>query len=333
MKAPRFWDAGLDPKSREAAPLTRALLTPLAMLYARIVERKIVKTMAHRPGIPVICVGNVTTGGTGKTPIVKRVREHLVSKGLRAASLSRGYGGSLKGPLRVDPCVHGASEVGDEPLMLSASGESWIGADRVAAADAMVADGVEAIVMDDGHQNPSLEKTLSLVVIDVAAPFGNGHVIPKGPLREPASRGLARADAIILMGDGTVPIEVNASQRPVLRAKLVPTGPAPDGSLVGFAGVGRPEKVFDSLKAAGANLVDAVPFADHHAFTPRDIAYLQDLAAKHGARLITTEKDYVRLPSETRETVLTFPVHAVFDPSDALDALLAPVLEFTPDAR
>lgn len=327
MRPPHFWSAGLDPKSREAAPLTRAFLTPLAALYTLGIRRKLARARPAAPPIPVVCVGNLTVGGVGKTPLVAAIRARLAGTGQRAASLSRGYGGTEKGPLQIDPAIHTAREVGDEPLMLAASGEAWIGADRPAAVAAMAAAGVDVAIMDDGHQNPSLAKTVSLVAIDAAAPFGNGFVLPKGPLREPVADGLARADAVILVGDGPAPASVTASGKPILRAHIRPTGEAPDGPLVAFAGIGRPTKLFDSLTDAGADLREAVGFPDHHPYRPGDLDFLRKLAADHEARLITTEKDLARLTPEAREDILAWPVEAVFEDDAALDAMLAALLE------
>lgn len=327
MRAPYFWSAGLDPRSRAAAPLTRALLTPLSLLYLWGLHRKLARAVPEAVAIPVICIGNLTAGGAGKTPVTEAVRNRITSAGLRAASLSRGHGGKLRGPVKVDPALHAAGDVGDEPLLLAASGEAWIGRDRPDAARAMLAAGVEAVVMDDGHQNPSLNKDLSLIVIDAGAPFGNGHVVPKGPLRERVADGLARADAVILMGDGPVPADVTASGKPVLRARLQPDHPPPPGPLVAFAGIGRPEKFFDSLAAAGGDVVDSVPFGDHHPYTAGDIRYLTRVAADHGARLITTSKDHVRLPPEARAQIEAWPVRAVFEDDAALDAVLAPIFK------
>jgi tetraacyldisaccharide 4'-kinase len=189
--------------------------------------------------------------------------------------------------------------------------------------------GVQAVVMDDGHQNPSLIKALSLVVIDAGAPFGNGHVFPKGKLREPVAAGLARADGVILMGEGEVSGLPGLRDRvPVLRAWLEGVGAVPEGPLVAFAGIGRPQKVFDALEADGAELVEAVAFDDHHAFTPGDLAYVSRLAQERGARLITTAKDVVRLPSEFRARVLVREVRVAWGEGDAgrLDALLAGVV-------
>lgn len=279
--------------------------------------------------MPVICIGNLTTGGAGKTPVTEAVRAQLSAGGLRAASLSRGHGGSARGPLKVDAALHGFRETGDEPWLLAASGEAWIGRDRPDAARAMAADGVQVIVMDDGHQNPSLVKDLSLVVIDAGAPFGNGHVLPKGPLREPVAEGLARADAVVLVGDGPVPGAVAKSGKPVLRAALVPAAPPPTGPLVAFAGIGRPEKFFDSLTAAGAVLADAIPYPDHHPYSAGEIVYLQRHADDLGARLVTTSKDHVRLPEAARSAVTAWPVTLSFDDMAALDAVLAPIFNKT----
>ena len=214
--------------------------------------------------------------------------------------------------------------------MLARTGEAWIGADRVVAAKAMVADGVEIIIMDDGHQNPTLKKDLSIIVIDGGNPVGNGFVFPKGPLREPVERGLARADAVIVMGDLDHPLpQLDPLDQPVFSGKLAPRGPAPGGPLVAFAGIGRPQKFFDTLLAVGAELVEAVPFPDHHSFSDSDLSYLRTLASERGAQLITTEKDYVRLTPQERDSILTFPVDAVFDVT-TLTALLGPLIR-TPE--
>ena len=330
MKAPHFWSAGLDPKSREAAPLTRALLTPLATLYTWGIRRKLAKAIPARASIPVICVGNLTTGGVGKTPIVQAIRQHIEMKGLHASSLSRGYGGSEISPQKIYPTWHTADMCGDEPLLLSQTGESWIGKDRFAGIQMMAFYGTKVAIMDDGHQNPGVEKDLSLIVVDAAAPFGNGHVLPKGPLREPVSDGLARADAVILMGEGNVPPQVQQSGLPVLRARIVPSEAPPTGPLVAFAGIGRPQKFFDSLKAEGGNLREAVGYPDHHDYSQKELAFLHKLAKTHDARLITTSKDYVRIHPDDRRGILQFPVRAEFEDIRQLDALLNPILY--PDA-
>lgn len=332
MRAPRFWDRDVDPKSREGAPLTRLLMTPLASVYATVTARRIAKADPVRLEIPVICIGNLTAGGTGKSPVVAALRDHLSARhdDLRIATLSRGYGGKLREPVKVDGSVHSAADVGDEALMHAAGGEAWIGADRAAAGQAMEADGVHLIIMDDGHQNPGLFKDLSFIVVDRAAGFGNGYVLPKGPLREPVQAGLERADAIIATGEGELPDAIEQSGLPVLSCTVAPTAPVAEMRYVAFAGIGRPEKFFDTLEAAGTKPADAIPFPDHHVYTDSDISYLRSLAQKNDAQLITTEKDFVRLRKDQREGIVTLPVRAVFDAPEMLDRLLASVAERLP---
>lgn len=323
MREPRFWAREVDPKSREAAPILRLLLTPAAWIYAEVTRRRIRSTKpADIPPI-VLCVGNLTAGGVGKSPVVAALREQILEQfGLRVATLSRGYKGRLKAPTKVDAESHSAKDVGDEPYMLSFTGESWIGADRAAAGRAMADDGVEVIIMDDGHQNPSLKKDVSIVVVDAAAGFGNGFVIPKGPLRETIHEGLNRADAIIIMGEGDAPTDVYATDLPVFRGRVQPAIDLPDGRYVAFAGIGRPEKFFDTLEALGANLCDSVPFPDHHVFTSGDLRYLKRLADDHNAQLITTEKDFVRLSEATRNGIAYLPIRVEFDKPGQFNQLI-----------
>lgn len=327
MREPHFWSREVDPKSREAAPLMRFLLTPIAWVYAEITRRKIRAAKPVKVPASVICVGNLTAGGVGKSPVVAGLRKRIERvHRLRVATLSRGYKGRLKGPVRVDPAKHTAADVGDEPLMLAATGESWIGGDRAAAGQAMSEDGVEVIVMDDGHQNPGLAKDFTFIVVDANAGFGNGFVIPKGPLRETVADGLRRADAIIVMGESGEPLILHDTGLPFYRGQITATESPPPRPYVAFAGIGRPEKFFDTLDALGIDLRDSVPFSDHHKFTEHDIRYLRRLADDHGARLITTEKDYVRLPSKMRENIVYLPIEVQFDRETDLDNLLADVI-------
>ena len=330
MREPAFWrtDGG-----RGSAALIRALLSPLGALSAASVARRIRKTEPVRAPIPVICVGNLTVGGTGKTPITQALLTRLTALGHQPHALSRGYGGTLSGPVRVDPAVHSAAQSGDEPLLLARLAPTWISRDRPAGARAIAAAGADVIIMDDGHQNPSLHKDLSLVVVDGVTGWGPGSVFPAGPLREPVATGLSRADAVIVMmpGADTRPdyaaLGLDTLSIPVFHAWLEPAAPPPDGPLVAFAGIGRPQKFFDALQAHGANLSEVADFPDHHPYSPRDVAQLQDLAAAHEARLITTEKDWVRLDAETRDRVHAWPVAARFANPAALDGLLRDLMD------
>ena len=313
-------------------PTTRALLTPVSWIWAVVTARRIARATPADPGAPVICIGNLTVGGTGKTPIVRAVAERLAARGLQVHLLSRGYGGSLEGPVRVDLTRHTGAEVGDEPLMLARDYPVWVARDRAAGAQAAAAAGAQAIVMDDGHQNPSLKKAVSLVVIDGEVrdgewPFGDGRVFPAGPMREPLATGLARAEAsIVLLPADLGGVDPELAQalaaRPMLSARLEPAQPPPPGPQVGFAGVGKPWKVERALRAAGCELADFAPFPDHFAYDEAVLGRLADRAAQFDAGLVTTEKDWVRLPPAWRARVAAWPVRAVFEPPDALDALL-----------
>lgn len=325
MREPHFWTV-TDSRTRAAAPVLKLVLSPLAAVYRIAGQRRIAGAEPVDCGLPVICIGNLTLGGAGKTPLTERVRAHYVSAGIRAASLSRGYRGSLTGVSRVDPARHTAGEVGDEPLMLSVSGESWISKDRPAGAAAMKTDGVQLIVMDDGHQNPSLKKTLSVVVIDATNPFGNGHVFPKGPLRERVADGIARADAIVMMGEGPAPPALSGFGGILLRARLEPQASLPPGRYVAFAGIGRPVRFFDSLQAQeGIQLIEGVPYPDHYCFSHADFGFLTRLAAERDARLVTTEKDFVRLPADMKDKVMRQRVRVHFEDEPAFSRLLSGV--------
>lgn len=328
LATPRWW------YSRERnMPLTRALLTPLSWIWAAATARRIADARPVDPGAPVICVGNLTMGGAGKTPLVREIARKLGARGHAAHVLSRGYGGRLVGPVRVEPSRHVSAEVGDEPLMLAQDLPVWVARDRLAGAQAAAEAGAQVIVMDDGHQNPSLSKALSLVVLDGETrhgewPFGDGRVFPAGPMREPLKAGLARADAAIVLLPADLPAPTPDLLRalgeiPVLVAHLEPAARPPKGPVVGFAGVGKPWKVEQGLKAAGCALADFAPFPDHFAFDEGTLRRLAARAAQFDAALITTEKDWARLPAEWRRRVTPWPVRVRFDDEAALEALLA----------
>lgn len=328
LNTPRWW----YDRERRHAPMTRMLLKPLSWVWAAATARRIARAAPVDPGVPVISIGNVTVGGSGKTPVAREVLRLLRTAGVEAHALSRGYGGRLEGPVRVDPAVHTAAEVGDEPLMLALDSPAWIARDRVAGARAAAAAGARALVLDDAHQNPALKKSLSVIVVDGETrddewPFGDGSVFPSGPMREPLKAGLARADAVVVLLPADVPevdpelLETFGSV-PVFIARLRPAAPPPSGPLIGFAGIAKPWKVERSLKAAGADLVDFAPFPDHAAFREPDLRFLAERADQFGARLVTTEKDWSRLPPEWRERVVSWPVKATFGDEAAVLATL-----------
>ena len=333
LATPRWWYKRHLSAREGGMPAIRGLLTPVSWVWAAVTARRIANTAPVDPGVPVICVGNLTVGGTGKTPVVRALAARLAARGKAVHLLSRGYGGRLEGPVRVDPAAHTTADVGDEPLMLARDYPVWVARDRAAGAKAAAADGAEVIVMDDGHQNPSVRKALSLVVVDGETrdgdwPFGDGRVFPAGPMREPLKGGLARAGAaiVLLPADlATVDPELLGALAavPVLVAHLAGVCAPPPGPQVGFAGVGKPWKVERALQAAGCDLVDFAPFPDHAAYEDAVLRRLADRAAQFSAGLVTTEKDWVRLPAAWRAKITPWPVQAEFDDWTALDALLA----------
>lgn len=336
LTTPRWWYV----RDGAPAPITRALLKPLSWTWTQATARRMARARPTDPGVPVISVGNLTVGGSGKTPIVREALRLLRDAGVQAHGLSRGHGGRLRGPVRVDPAVHDAREVGDEPLMLAADGPVWISRDRPAGAAAARDAGAAAVVLDDGHQNPSLLKTLSLVAVDGETrnrewPFGDGSVFPSGPMREPLAAGLARADAVVVLLptglDAAAPeLLAEFGDTPVLIARLEPAAPPPPGPQVGFAGIAKPWKVERALRDAGCELMDFAPFPDHAAYSEGDLRFLADRAELFDAGLVTTEKDWVRLPAPWRTRVVAWPVRACFeDEAAALAMLLAAVRDYS----
>lgn len=328
LNTPRWWYS----RDRRHAPVARMLLKPASWIWAGVTARRIAGAAPVDPGAPVISIGNLTVGGSGKTPIAREVLRLLHARGVKAAALSRGYGGALEGPVQVDLSVHTAAEVGDEPLMLAADAPAWIARDRVAGAKAAVAAGAEALVLDDAHQNPALKKTLSLIVVDGETrgdewPFGDGSVFPSGPMREPLKAGLARADAIVILLPADLPeadpeLMATFGDLPVFIARLEPAAAPPAGPQVGFAGIAKPWKVERSLIAAGCDLKDFIPFPDHAELSERDFAFLTDRAALFDAGLVTTEKDWVRLPPAWRERIVSWPVVARLEQEAAFAGFL-----------
>jgi tetraacyldisaccharide 4'-kinase len=317
MRPPDFWTR-TDTLSRIAG----ALLLPLGWLYAWTVAWRAAHATPYRATIKVICVGNLTAGGTGKTPICIALARALIARGRKPVFLTRGYGGKVRGSAFVAPDDR-ATHVGDEPLLLAATAPVIVSADRAAGAQLAEAHGFDTIIMDDGHQNFTLAKDLSLIVVDAEAGFGNHRVLPAGPLREPVAQGLARADAVIVAGAGTPP-DLSRFAGPVLHTTLVQdeTRLARGARVVAFAGIGRPGKFFDALTRLGLVIADHKSYGDHHVYTQSEIARLKRRAAAEHAALVTTEKDYVRLTPAEREGIVALPVHSRFEEPAALGGLL-----------
>jgi tetraacyldisaccharide 4'-kinase len=322
--APDFW--GKKPG------FVADLLRPLGAVWDTAGRLHRALARPYQPPVPVVCIGNLVVGGAGKTPVALSFGEWLMARGIAVHTVTRGYGGRLVGPCRVDTAHHNACEVGDEALLLAAHMPSWVARDRAAGAAAAVAAGAKAILLDDGFQNPSIGKTLSVVVVDSGYGFGNGRVMPAGPLREDRRRGLARADAAVLFtvaGEQSLISLAELDQnRPIIPAVLLPI----DGErfagqrLFAFAGIGRPARFFATIRALGAELVTERAFPDHYAFGEHDMAELCG-AARHGqARLVTTAKDFVRLPPAARAEVEVLEVEVRWPDPEMLARLLNPVV-------
>ena len=320
MKAPEFW--------RHDGALAR-LLAPAAWAYRVGVDLNRRRVTPARADAPVVCIGNLVAGGAGKTPTALAIAGILRRRGRQPHFLTRGYGGRLAGPVRVDPARHRVADVGDEALLLAARAPTWLAHDRVAGATAAVADGADAIVMDDGFQNPSLIKDLSILVIDAGYGLGNTRLLPAGPLREPAAQGFGRANAIVLIetagASRQAPLPALPKHLPVLAARLVPDEDAmrfAGQPVFAFAGIGRPEKFFQTVRSIGAELVGQRSFRDHHVYDPQEIMRMVEDANAVDAIPVTTAKDHVRLPVEAQPMVEILNVHLAFDAPTTVMELL-----------
>jgi tetraacyldisaccharide 4'-kinase len=321
MRAPAFW-------WKTAPDALALLLSPLGAAYGAATARRMARP-GTRVGAPVICVGNFVAGGAGKTPTAIALAKALQEIGETPFFLTRGYGARepVTTPLRVDPGQHDSQRVGDEPLLLARAAPTIVSPDRVAGARFAIAEGASVLVMDDGLQNPSLHKDFSIAVVDGAAGVGNGLCVPAGPLRAPLAAQTPFIDAALVIGEPRPGLALPGSLQ-IVAATLEPERSAVAAlkgqRVFAFAGIGRPEKFFDTLRAAGAIVVGTQAFADHHPFSAAELALLAEQARRHGARLVTTEKDLVRLPAGA--DIAALPVTLLTDPADAMSALAAAAL-------
>ena len=327
MREPGFWHRPSSWKSH--------LLRPLAALYGAVAARRL-RRQGLDAGIPVFCVGNYHVGGAGKTPTVLALANVLRALGERPVVLSRGYGGRLRGPVMVDPLRHNAADVGDEPLMMAREVPVAVARNRVDGVVLAKSQRASVILMDDGFQNPSVAKDVSLIVIDSERGLGNGRVLPAGPLRAPLKPQLARTDALVVVGDGAASAEVAAAVAArggqVFAAQLKPdeqSVAALGGKrLLAFAGIGDPARFFRTLRASGLDVVRERAFADHHLFSERDLDALLADARRDQLTLVTTEKDLARLRGSTEppafgSEIVAFAVTLEFADGAALRKFLA----------
>jgi tetraacyldisaccharide 4'-kinase len=322
VKAPGFWAA------RKPTALAR-VLQPIGALYGLATARRMAQP-GRRAGAPVICVGNFVAGGAGKTPAAMALAKMLIAEGRHVAFLSRGYGGAKRvEPVQVDPNIHDARLVGDEPLLLARVAACWAGADRTQSARMAVEAGANALILDDGLQNPALAKDLAFAVIDGEMGFGNGLCVPAGPLRAPVAAQAPHVRALIVIGGDDPAVEAISRaipRKPLFRATLEPdalaAAPLIGREVVAFAGIARPDKFYATLRRVGAQIVATRSFPDHHLFTPREMEALIEEAGERGALLATTEKDRVRLAPNFARAVVTLPVTLRFEEPRLLREIL-----------
>jgi len=326
MQPPDFWkkdpeDAGLWPRA----------LTPLSQLWQWAGKRRWQQGAHAKISIPVICVGNVNLGGTGKTPTVIETVSRLLAMGKTPHVVSRGFKGQLQGPVQIDPTKHTANDVGDEPLLLAAFAPTWVSKDRLAGARAAEAAGADVVVLDDGLQNPAVAKDLTILVVDAQMGFGNGQVMPAGPLRESIDAAISKADLLLTIGPKGVVHRDFINKWPVLNAlphasstiTLLQTGMDWQGlHALAFAGIGRPEKFYRTLKDIGVVLKGTRSFDDHQTLSSALLMRLEKEAWEMGAQLVTTEKDAVRLPKGWQHKVLTVPVRLKIHDGEVFDQAL-----------
>ena len=326
MRAPAFW---WRPKPSLAAHLLR----PSSALYGAVAGWRM-QRRGEAAQVPVVCVGNFTVGGAGKTPAAAAIARLLAADAQKPFFLTRGYGGRLAGPIQVDPAAHKASDVGDEPLLLARAFPTYVARDRSAGARHAEGAGASVIVMDDGLQNPSLAKDLALAVVDGVTGIGNGFCLPAGPLRAPLASQWRKVDALIVVGEGApgsvLAREAGARSKPVFRARLEPDA-AISGQLRGrrvfaFAGIGRPEKFLATLQRCGAAVVRSKSFPDHHPYKLDDIHAILAEAKAQNLHVVTTEKDFARIAGLSGGApigaIKVLPVRLVFDNERALRNLL-----------
>jgi tetraacyldisaccharide 4'-kinase len=339
MRAPSFWNM-----PHSAPSLAPRLLAPFGALYAEIAGWRMSRRGRRLP-IPVLCVGNFVVGGAGKTPAAVAVAKRLIESGETPFFLSRGYHSAAehRPPLRVDLARHRAGEVGDEALLLARVAPTVVSADRVAAGRLARSQGASVLILDDGLQNPALEKNLRFAIVDGATGIGNGLCLPAGPLRATLAAQIEFVNAVVIVGAGDpgarVAEQVRAAGKPVVSAELV-VDAATAAKLAkqrvhAFAGLGRPDKFFASLADLGAEIVGVAGFPDHHAYRRAEILSLQHAAQRENALLVTTEKDLVKLAGRADlvnpwlPVPLPVPVEMKFSDAGVLEALVANAMRGT----
>lgn len=315
MQQPDFW--------KNENSLVSLLLMPFAFIYRSIGCLRQIFINSYNADVPVICIGNVTVGGAGKTPVALAIGKILQQKGIKFAFLSRGYGGSLTRPTIVDNKKHSAKEVGDEPLLLSRLATTIIAKNRKAGAELAVRNGAEVIIMDDGLQNPSIGKDMALLVIDGNYGIGNGHIMPAGPLREKLSSAIKKTAAVIFIGEDKTGLLTKLGESKIIRAEIDVPANRENKKFLAFAGIANPDKFFSSLAKGGYDIVKKTIFSDHYQYTENDINSLKNRAESLNACLITTEKDFIRLTERQQQDISILPIEIKWEDNNSIDEIIS----------
>ena len=327
---PRFWH-----KEHAAKSLWPDLLVPFSVIYYLIFLLKQKYTKPQKANVPIICIGNVTAGGAGKTPVAIALAEELKKiTNKKICFSSRGYKGAAIGPLKVDPNIHDAKQVGDEPLLLAKALECWVGKYRLSTANAAAANGAQIVIMDDGLQNLSVIKDVNILVLDGYFGVGNTYAIPAGPLREPLDKALKKADIVVFIGEdrnNVLPsirgkVKVTHAKTEISSPEIVEKLKKDNKKLIAFSGISIPDKFFNTLEKAGLNLIERIYFADHYNFTDKDIKELKALSKELAAELVTTEKDAIRMSEDFKKLVHIIPVKTSFENFSDIEKVLSKVL-------
>lgn len=311
MKAPSFW--------YQPPGFLSTLLQPLGWLYGK--GGKLLSSLkrAQHFSVPIISVGNIVCGGSGKTPTALALARLLQSHGHRVHFVTRGYGGTQKGPLKVDLEHHSYRDVGDEPLLLAHTAPTWVAKERPLGVQMAIEKGADIIILDDGHQTHLLHKDISFVVVDAMQGYGNACVIPAGPLREDLSAGLKRTDALIVIGEGELALSKTFFRAQIRNQPLS----LPSNRVVAFCGLGFPMKFYKTLEELGVDLVATHSFPDHYKYKEQDLLELQNLAKNHQAVLVTTRKDAVKIPSPWRMGIQILDIDIHFEDSEGIYGFIA----------
>lgn len=309
MKTPSYWQSN---------SFISKLLTPIGWLYGRLTQWRLKLSTPPKVNVPVICIGNITAGGTGKTPVSLSVAKMLESAMMHPFFITRGYGGKLNNTY-VNNKKHTAREVGDEPLLLSRQAPVIVASNRHTGAKLALKEGADILIMDDGFQNPSLHKDISFLVFDGHYGIGNGKIIPAGPLRETLEDGLKRADALIIMGKDKHCL-AERTNLPVFfgHTEAVQTAISGNTNVLAFAGIGHPQKFYHTLQMQGFNLVESIDFPDHHFYSKKELDSLISKARALNAEIYTTSKDYVKIPPSYHKYINALEVAVVWDDPEAL---------------